>query len=553
MSETDLAPDPTVPKRSIWPLVAVAIVAALATAGLAYLISNISDRKAEGGGITQYTRVEAINADTYDPAVWGKTYSAQYDGYLKTKQITPTHHVAEWVPITDEERKTKDAGLAPDAEPVRFPDAREANTGDAAKVTPSKLGEDPRLKVLWNGYAFAKDYRHLRGHEWMLTDQQQTLRVLALVNRPAEKGGPQPGACANCHASIPYIVDQLGDPDANTVGTGLNMDGWAKMNKAAYTDLADNDKLKDMGPIGCIDCHNPETMELRISRPALVEGIADLKNAERVAAGQPVDLTWDVNRNASTQEMRTYVCAQCHVEYYFAPPDKTLTFPWDNGSDINDVWTYYAELELPDGSVGFTDFTHADTGAGVVKAQHPEFESWSQGVHATNGVACADCHMPYVVEGGKKVSNHHIASPMADPGASCGTCHPGSTAKLESRVTSIQNTFKDSRNRTMDAVVSLIVDIGAAKDDPALADRVALAQQYQNFANFYVDYAYSENSYGFHAPDYFQRILSQSMNAAREGQRALLGVDPAKLVPVNELNRDWSVPKVEAPAEEDEG
>jgi len=533
-------------------LVAVAIVAALATAGLAYLIVNIGDRKSEGGGIAQYTRAVPIEANTYDPAVWGKTYKAQYDMYKATKGITPTHHVAAWVDITDAERTTKDAGKPPEADPVRFADAREKNpVGNDRKVTPSKLGEDERLKTLWNGYAFAKDYRHLRGHEWMLTDQQQTLRVLALADRPAEKGGPQPGACANCHASVPYIVDQLGPKDAKTVGTGLNMDGWAEMNKMNYLDLASDSRVKDQGPIGCIDCHDPKTMELRISRPALVAGIAGLKNAERAKEGLPA-VDYDVNKDATNQEMRTYVCAQCHVEYYFAPPNKTLTFPWADGADINDVWTYYTEFKMPDESVGFTDFTHADTGAGVVKAQHPEFEAWYQGVHAAKGVACADCHMPYVREGGQKVSNHHIASPMADPSGSCGTCHPGSTVQLEGRVTSIQNTFKDSRNRTLDAVVSLIADIGAAKDDPAMEDRVALARQYQNFANFYVDYAYSENSYGFHAPDYFQRILNQSLNAAREGQRALLGVPVDKLVPVADLNKDMSVLAVPPPPEDEE-
>ncbi len=528
MSETDKAPDPTVPKRRIWPFVAVAVVAAVVTAGLAFLISNIGDRKAEAN-VGTYDRVVELTDTSYAASEWGKNYPSQYDMFKKTATITPTSHVPAWQAISEEERTTTPAVAPgqPVPDPVTYPDSR-AGLPDSTNptlsnlVTPSKLVEDPRLKTLWAGYAFAKDYRHLRGHEYGLIDQQQTLRVLALADGPS----PQPGACANCHASLPPIIDQLGNGD--------DAAGWAAMNKMPYTELAQTIDANHMSSVSCIDCHDPETMNLRITRPALVQAMKDLKG----------DQSYDVNTQATNQEMRSLVCAQCHVEYYFSGPEKTLTFPWENGTDINDEWEYYSNLEVTaaDGTVttGFTDFTSAISGAKVVKAQHPEYEVWTQSVHAENGVTCADCHMYYTRDGGQKVSNHQIASPLADVNASCGTCHPGSSDEIVSRVEAIQATFTDSRDRTMDAVAGdngLIKSIKAAQDNGVDADRIALAQQYANFANFYVDYAYSENSFGFHAPDYFQRMLLQSLDAARNGQLALLGVPADQLVPVDQLNQ----------------
>jgi nitrite reductase (cytochrome c-552) len=292
------------------------------------------------------------------------------------------------------------------------------------------------------------------------------------------------------------------------------------MNKTPYkevTTLASH-------PITCIDCHDPATMELRITRPALINGLKALKASEGIA-------NYDVNRDASNEEMRTYVCAQCHVEYYFAGDEKTLTFPWAKGTDIDDVWEYYTEL-------GFTDFTHKTTEAGVVKAQHPEFEAWSAGVHAANGVSCADCHMNYERVGAQKISNHDVASPMADVNATCGTCHTASEQVIKDRVTTIQNRFIESRDRALDSLTQLITAIEKAKANGTPADRIAAAQAHQNKASFYIDYAYSENSFGFHAPDYFQRIITESLDASRKGQLALLGVAEADMAPseISEAN-----------------
>ncbi|MDR1799015.1 MAG: ammonia-forming cytochrome c nitrite reductase subunit c552 [Bifidobacteriaceae bacterium] len=478
---TEATPSPQ-KKRGFLLLLGVAVAAAVVTFAVIALVTNIFEKKTADRS-SGTTPVVTLTDTTYDAAVWGQNYPLEYDGFLATAQFTPSDHSTALVPVASEPRAAAVETLGED------PEMR-------TETTASKIEADPRLVTMWKGYAFAIDYRHLRGHEWMLTDQRMTLRVLAK---------DQPGACLNCHASTVPVMAELGNGDMNA--------GFDAMNVMPYSEataLAEH-------PIQCIDCHNPTTMELQITRPALIEGLKALKASEGIT-------DYDVNRDATTEEMRTYVCAQCHVEYYFAGDAKTLTFPWSNGTDINDVWEYYQEIE-------FTDFTNAISGAAVVKAQHPEFETWSAGVHAANGVSCADCHMAYQRVGSQKVANHQVTNPMADINGTCGTCHTSSEAVIQERVTTIQNRFVDSRDRALDALVALIDDIAAATENGVAEDRITLAQQYQNKASFYVDYAYSENSYGFHAPDYMQRILSQSLDESRKGQLALLGVSAEDLEP----------------------
>ena len=122
-----------------------------------------------------------------------------------------------------------------------------------------------------------------------------------------------------------------------------------------------------------------------------------------------------------------YVCGQCHVEYYFKGAEKRLTFPWEGGLTVDDALAYYDK-------VGHKDWVHKDTGAPALKAQHPEFEMYNQGVHARSGVACADCHMPYKREGGLKISDHHVRSPMLNVNRACQGCHHFPEEEMKDRV-----------------------------------------------------------------------------------------------------------------------
>ena len=146
---------------------------------------------------------------------------------------------------------------------------------------------------------------------------------------------------------------------------------------------------------------------------------------------------YDPNVDATRQEMRSFACAQCHVEYYCGPK-ATLFFPWENGLKMEQIEATYERKKFSDGSA-FADFVHAETGAPVYKAQHPEFEMWSQGVHARSGVSCADCHMPYKREGAAKISDHWVRSPLLNISRSCQTCHPYPEEELLERVHTIQD------------------------------------------------------------------------------------------------------------------
>jgi nitrite reductase (cytochrome c-552) len=262
-------------------------------------------------------------------------------------------------------------------------------------------------------------------------------------------------------------------------------------------------------PVACIDCHDPRTMQLRVTRPGFLEGIQKVKAAQGLQ-------NYDVNRDATRQEMRAYVCGQCHVEYYFKGPEKRLTYPWDKGLRADEILAYYEET-------GFADWTHAESGAPVLKAQHPEFELWSQGVHARSGVACADCHMPYQRVGAMKVSDHHVRSPLLNINRACQTCHRWPEAELQSRVEAIQDRTFEVRNVAMNALMALIADIKAAKARGATDGALEGARRHQRRGQFLLDFIEAENSMGFHADQEAVRVLALSLDETRRGQASLPG------------------------------
>ena len=260
-------------------------------------------------------------------------------------------------------------------------------------------------------------------------------------------------------------------------------------------------------PVGCIDCHDPQTMQLRITRPSFLEGIRTLK------AFQGVE-DYDVNQMATRQEMRSFVCGQCHVEYYFKGKEKRLVYPWSRGLKAENILDYYEET-------GFKDWVHAETGAPVLKAQHPEFEMWNQGIHARSGVACADCHMPYKREGAMKISDHHVRSPLLNINRACQTCHKFSEEELRARAEEIQERTFFLRNLALDALVDLIGDLKAARQQGRSNAALAKPRNLQRRAQFLLDFVEAENSTGFHAPQEAVRILGASINYSRLGQVAL--------------------------------
>jgi nitrite reductase (cytochrome c-552) len=276
-------------------------------------------------------------------------------------------------------------------------------------------------------------------------------------------------------------------------------------------------------PVACIDCHDPATMQLRVTRPGFLNGIRalaeskdplpHLPSVERWRTGSR-NVPYDPNTDATRQEMRSLVCGQCHVEYYFKGEGKLLTYPWHNGLKVEQIEAYYDDQ-------GFKDWTHALTGAQVLKAQHPEFELWSQGIHARSGVSCADCHMPYVREGAIKISDHHVRSPLLNVNHSCQTCHRYPEEEILARATAIQDRTATLMSRAQDALDALIRELEAAKKAGATDEQLKAARDLQRRAQFRVDFINAENSMGFHAPQEAARILAEAIDYARQGQLAL--------------------------------
>ena len=437
------------------------LVFAIAAAGVTALLVNIVERKQEAR--EPFFRVVELTDDTEDPAIWGKNFPLQYDGYLRTiDQVRTKYGGSEAMPQTPT-----------DADP-------------RSVVAQSRLEEDPRLKTMWAGYAFSVDFRKKRGHAYMLDDQTFTQRVQQFK---------QPGTCIHCHGSVYLPYKQAGGGDL--------IKGFEAMNHMPYQEA----RQHVSHPIACIDCHDPKTMQLRVTRPGFLEGIRTLKASEGI-------LDYDPNTMATRQEMRSFVCGQCHVEYHFKGPEKRLTYPWSKGLKVDQIADYYDEA-------GFSDWTHAITGAATLKAQHPEFEMWSQGIHARSGVACADCHMPYTRVGAQKISDHDVRSPLLNINRACQTCHKWSESELLARAETIQERTFTLRNRTLNALMALIADIKASKDAGASDVDLGEARKMQRRGQFYLDFIESENSNGFHAPEESLRVLGDAIDYFRLGQVSL--------------------------------
>lgn len=441
-------------------LAVIVIVFALIGIGTGFLATNIAMKKSEER--TPYFHVVEIGEFEDDPAVWGKNFPLQYDTYKRTVDMIRTKHGgSESIPRTPSSADPRDS------------------------VSQDKLQEDPRLKQMWLGYAFSKDFREERGHAYMLEDQLFTGRQQV----------PQPGACLNCHASTYVTQVKLGNGDLQK--------GFDIMNKMPYHEAVKGVKH----PVSCIDCHNPKDMSLRVTKPAFMEGIKKYKATQNVH-------NYDVNKMATRQEMRTFVCAQCHVEYFFKGPEKTLTFPWDKGLKADEILQVYREN-------GHKDWIHAVTKAEVLKAQHPEFEMFSQGVHAKSGVSCVDCHMPYQRVGAMKITDHQARSPLLNINKSCQTCHHSPESELLAKVDLIQTRHLEMRDRALNALMEFIDDIKLAMDKKLPADKIKKAQTLQREAQFLIDFVEAENSAGFHAPQEAARVMMNAMDKIREGQLLL--------------------------------
>ena len=458
---------------ALWVYALTVFVVAAGTVGVMMLRENVAQRKAEGQRVA--VELVQLTEDTIDAAEWGKNFPRQFDSYKRTVDVERTKH--------------------------------------GGSEAFQRLDEFPVWRVLFKGYAFGVDYREERGHAYMLQDQEETLRVTEFS---------QPGACLHCHSSVlpAYLTKgrEAGIPDSDR--HEQIMKGFEIVNAMPYADAR---KLVEH-PVTCVDCHDPDSLAIRITRPGFLIGIAALADSDYPVPHMPSIERWrkegrkgeyDPNELSSRQEMRSFVCGQCHVEYYFKGEGKYLTYPWHNGLKMENAEKYYDDI-------GFKDWTHGDTGAPMLKAQHPEFEMWSTGVHARSGVACADCHMPYIREGAIKVSDHHVRSPLLNISRSCQVCHSFPESELLERAETIQDRTAELMRRAEAAVFALVNEIVEAREagttDESLEEALALHRK----AQWRLDYVFAENSMGFHSPGEAARILGEAIDYARQGEVAAM-------------------------------
>lgn len=429
---------------------------------LGLLASSIVERRAEA--VFAYTPV--VDYDQFEARneVWGENFPLQYETYYETAETT----------------------------------FRSKYNGSG---TIDMLELHPEMVILWAGYGFSKDYIQGRGHFYSVKDIRETLRTGAPIG---DKKSPMPNTCWTCKSTdVPRLMHTM---------------GIAEFYKGSWEELGD--QIDDF--IGCADCHDAETMNLRISRPALIEAF------ERQGK--------DINE-ATHQEMRSLVCAQCHVEYYFnkdiVEGASYLVFPWDNGTTADAMEAYYDNMN-------FTDWTHQLSRAPMLKAQHPGYETYTTGIHAQRGVSCADCHMPFISEGGQKFTDHHIQSPLNNVANSCQVCHREETAELIQNVYERQTMIIENRNKLEELLVHAHVEAKAAWDYGATEDQMQEILMDIRHAQWRWDYAAAAHGASFHSPVEIGRVVGQGLAIAQEARiklaRVLADLGHNKPVPYPDIS-----------------
>lgn len=346
-------------------------------------------------------------------------------------------------------------------------------TGFGGSMKEQKSEKEPEILMNFKGYPFSKDYTEDRGHPYAIEDLKSSKRVT-----PASVG-----SCMTCKtANIISIFEDKGWDYAHMPLARL------------YPEMKH--------PISCANCHDPATMKLKVANPAFIEAM----QRKGIDVGK-----------ASREDMRSYVCGQCHAEYYFEPKTKKVVFPWDKGYNPEQMYAYYREKPA-----GFEqDWIHPDSQARMLKAQHPDFETWAGGVHGKSGVSCADCHMPFMRSNGQKYSSHWMTSPMKHAQASCGTCHIQGLSWLLERVTTEQNNVWQLQRAAGQAVARAHEVIGKASAVNK-ADKTGLeqAKELVRKAQWFWDMVAAENSMGFHNSDQVLNTLGRSIDMAHQAVAA---------------------------------
>lgn len=356
-------------------------------------------------------------------------------------------------------------------------DTKDTKYSGSVKRAKYDHDKEPYLPILFNGYGFALDYNEDRGHVYANEDVRDTLRIT----------DKSIGSCLTCKSTaVPHLIEEMGD---DYWGGSFNDSIWPAAESMGHS------------PIGCSDCHDPETMDLRITRPSLVKGLES----------QGIDVS-----KATKNDMRNYVCAQCHVEYHFAAANGEVTFPWAEGTKPEEMYEFYETTAIENDFK--QDWIHNISGTPMIKAQHPDYEAHIEGPHGEAGVTCADCHMPYErVDGKKKISSHWWQSPLKTMDKSCATCHANRDLdELEDRVMKIQDTHMAALHAAEDVSIDSHYFVNKMITSGVSEEKIKEAQHFIRKGQWFWDIVAAESGAGFHNPQGALESLKISSDASNE-------------------------------------
>jgi nitrite reductase (cytochrome c-552) len=358
---------------------------------------------------------------------------------------------------------------------------------DTDLVVYDKLSEFPYMALLFNGWGFGIEYNEPRGHYYMVIDQLE-------IDPSRLKAG---GVCLSCKSPYaPKLEKELGP----AYFSDPYLDVHAKI-------PAEGQKLG----VACVDCHDNKTMGLKLTHPVAIKAFETI--------GSPQE-------KMTRQEMRSAVCAQCHVTYIINK-DKDmksvgLFFPWQ-GSKPGDI-SVENIIKVMKSDPLFLEWKQNVTGFKVGFIRHPEYEFFSRNsVHWNAGAACADCHMPYTKVGANKISNHDVTSPLKTDMKACQQCHTESPEWLKNQVFAIQDRTASLMLRAgyATAVTAKLFEMAnqAKKDGKAIDDKL-----YDQAKDLYLEALYrnifigAENSMGFHNPMEAGRVLGDTIAFANKAE-----------------------------------
>ncbi len=388
---------------------------------------------------------------------------------LKPEGETLTREDIEYLDVEAPEATSSDGTVTAEDWRSTYPYIT-ASMGEMAdnSYTVDYLEESPYLVNIYEGYGFAKDYKSARGHNYTLEDVANTARPHPLAN------------CLTCKTpNIARMVQEQGE--------------------AVYSMDFDEVYAQMEETVSCYTCHGNDpgsAGQLTVTHNYIIDRLGD---------------------QMDTIDPAVLSCGQCHIEYYFKPENKATSVAYTSVDEMTPsaILAYYD-------SIGFSDWTQESTGAQLLKAQHPEMETFLQGKHASL-LNCADCHMPLVqAEDGTVYHDHNFQSPLENEELLkvCVRCHydknmASYVKEIQDEITARETEVGNKLSDFKDALAAAV-----AKGDRTEEELDKVRKIYRE-AQWYFDYCYVENSEGAHNSALAKECLTISEMKVSEGMAYL--------------------------------